>query len=837
MQGRAAAASALKAAEQGPGQEKDTMMQRRVRVRFYHWLGQMAVLLAALLAVPAFAASGQPAMWRAQWIADPAAPAQGPGVHHFRKTFDLAAVPSHLVVRVSADNRYRLYINGREVAQGPARGDRMNWRYESVDIAPYLVPGRNVIAALVTNMGDLRPAAQVSVRTAFLLQAEEAATLDLDTGRSRWKVLTSEAHTFAPVVGDDSGGFYVAGPHEAVDAAKVPWGWQQPGFDDTRWTEAAPVSIPFGHSAAVGQGGNPYGGASEWQLVPRNIPMLEHSPARFAAVRRAKGIAVPGGFLAGKAALVVPSRSRVSLLLDQGALTMGHPILRTSGGEGAIARLTYAEALFDAQGNKGNRNEIDGKTIRGVHDRIRFDGGYDRTFQPLWLRAWRYVQLDIETGDAPLRIEDLSSIFTGYPFVQNATFASDARWLDPIWQMNWRALRMSAYETFWDTPYYEQLQYIGDTRIESLLSVYQSGDVRLMRNAIAQFDQSRLAEGLTASSYPSGQRQQIPPFSLWWVAMVHDYWMLRDDNAFVRDRLEGVRAVLGWYERRVDAEGMVGAAPWWNFVDWTEPFPRGVPPGGETAGQSTVITLQFVYALQRAVELERALGRPADAERYARLAESLIAAVRRRTWHPARGLFADTPDQTRFSQHANVLAILTGAVPAEHRRAVMEKVLADPSLTQASFYFRFYVDEAMRQAGLADRYLERLEPWRDMIRRGMTTTAETPEPSRSDSHAWSAHPNYQLLATVLGIRPASPGFRTVAVEPALGLLQKASGAMPHPEGRIEASYSRSGSGLRARIVLPGSLTGTFRFNGMEVPLDRGANMIECRTRCINTGSN
>lgn len=805
-------------------------MQRLERIRLFHWLCAMVALWAGLAALPAVAASGSSPAWRAQWVADPGAPAQGPGVHYFRKSFDVSAPPAHLAVRVSADNRYRLYVNGREVAQGPARGDRMHWRYESVDVAPFLVPGRNVIAALVTNMGDLRPAAQVSLRTVFLLQAEEAGSIELDTGRSAWKVLTSDAYSFERVVGDDSGGFYVAGPHEEVDAAKVPWGWERPDFDDSSWADAAPVSMTFGQGSAASQGSNPYGGASEWQLVPRNIPMLEQSATRFAAVRRAEGIAVPGGFLAGQAALVVPAHAKVSVLFDQGALTMGYPILRASGGKGATARLTYAEALFDTKGNKGNRNEIEGKAIRGVHDRFRFDGGTDRTFQPLWLRAWRYVQMDIETGEAPLRIEDLSSIFTAYPFVQKATFASDAKWLEPIWQMNWRALRMSAHETFWDTPYYEQLQYIGDTRIESLLSVYQSGDDRLMRNAIEQFDQSRLAEGLTASSYPSGQRQQIPPFSLWWIAMVHDYWMLRDDEAFVRDRLEGIRAVLGWYERRVDAEGMVGAAPWWNFVDWTDSFPRGVPPGGD-AGQSAIITLQLVYALQRAEDLERKLGRPAEAERHARLAERLIESVRQRTWNPARGLFADTPEQTSFSQHANVLAILTGAAPSEHRRAIMERVLVDPSLTQASFYFRFYVDEAMRLSGLGERYLDRLGPWRDMVRNGMTTTAETPDPSRSDSHAWSAHPNYQLLATVLGIRPASSGFKTVAVEPALGPLRRASGALPHPAGKIEVSYSRIGNGIRARIVLPGSLTGTFRLNGMTVPLNGGVTTIECRTAC------
>ena len=110
----------------------------------------------------------------------------------------------------------------------------------------------------------------------------------------------------------------------------------------------------------------------------------------------------------------------------------------------------------------------------------------------MWLRSWRYVQMDITTADEPLHLVDMRSQFTAYPFEQKATFSSDAAWLAKVWQLNWRSLRLSAFETFWDTPYYEQLQYVGDARIAALLAVYQTGDGRLLRNAIEQFDASRI---------------------------------------------------------------------------------------------------------------------------------------------------------------------------------------------------------------------------------------------------------------------------------------------------------------------------------------------------------
>lgn len=768
--------------------------------------------------------------WKAQWISDRSAPPTEPGVYHFRKSFDLAAKPETFPVRVSADNRYRLFVNGIEVASGPARGDLMHWRYETIDLASHLQPGRNVVAALVWNMGEFRPAAQMSLRTGFVLQGESELASVVNTNTA-WKVLADKAYSFGLVEGLDMGGFYVAGPREKFDAAHYPWGWEQSGFDDSAWSDAGTRGQQFVSSGAIPRGSHPAGSAAEWQLVPSKIPLPEMKPTRFASVRRADGTVVPKAFLAGNAPLTIPAHSKISLLLDEGKMTLGYPILRTSGGKGASAELVYAEGLFDKDGNKRNRDEIEGKTIRGLRDNIVFDGGASRQFRPLWLRAWRYLQIDVDTGDEPLVIEDVSGIFSAYPFVQHASFQSDAAWIKPIWDMNWRALRLSAYETFWDTPYYEQLQYVGDTRIEALLSVYQSGDDRLMRNAIELFDDSRLSEGITASSYPSTMRQQIPPFSLWWVAMVHDYRMLRDDPAFVRARLPGVRSVLSWYEDRVDDTGFVGPAPWWNFLDWTVPYDRGVPPGAD-AGHSTAITLQFVYALQRAAELENSLGHPENGARYAALAERCIAAVRAKAWNAERGLFSDSIENPVFSQQTNTLAVLVGAVPGKAERAVMGKVVADKSLVPASFYFRFYVDEALRAAGMEDGYLPRLEPWREMIRNGMTTTAETPEPTRSDSHAWSAHPNYGLLATVLGIRPGSAGFKSVILTPALGALRHAKGSMPHPGGMISVSFDKTGSqGLRGTVELPPETPGELRYGQSTLSLLPGRNQFRCEPSC------
>jgi hypothetical protein len=756
--------------------------------------------------------------WQAEWVSHPTASRTDFGVFHFRRTFDLAAPPPSFIVHVSADNRYRLFVNGVPVAMGPARGDLAHWPFESIDLAPWLKAGRNVLAATVWNFGPHRSMAQHSYQTAFLLQGDTAPEHIVNTDTT-WKVVQNAAYTPLPVNREALGWVYiVVGPGEEVTAARYPWGWEQAGFDDTAWPAAAPVRNAVQH-----QGPN-FGESSGWQLVPRALPMMEERTERLPRLRRSTGIEANPGFLTGTAPLVVPPHTRATLLLDQAHLTTAYPELHVSGGGGSTITLTYAEALFDAHGQKGHRDEIDGKTIRGLQDVFRPDGGTNRRFRPLWWRTWRYLQLDLETAGAPLTLHDLYGQFTAYPFEERAAFTSSDPTLAGVWTTGWRTARLCAGETYFDCPYYEQLQYAGDTRIQALISLYVAGDDRLMRQAINAFHYSRTPEGLTQSRYPSWEAQFIPPYSLFWVAMVYDHWQHRDDPAFVQSHLNGIRGVLDWFAARIDSTGMLGPVPWWNFADWSYPD-RGVPPGADD-GHSALLTLQFAYALGYAAELSEGFGRADEAAHYRRLAATVKAATYRLCWNEQRGLLAETPGQHAFGQHANVMAVLVDLVPAGAQATLMQRVVTVPDLTPCTYYYRFYLDRAMKKAGLGDTYLDRLGPWHDMLALGLTTFAENPEPTRSDAHAWSASPNYFLLETVCGISPASPGFRTVRIAPHLGRLEHVACRMPHPQGELQLTLRRVGTdGLEGEVTLPEGITGTLVWAGRTVPLHGGRQLL------------
>jgi hypothetical protein len=772
--------------------------------------------------------------WQASWITHPTAPLREPLVLHFRRALTLAAVPSSYPVRVSADNRFILWVNGRRVGDGPARGDLTHWRYERFDLAPLLAPGKNLVTATVWNFGIYAPIAQMTDRTAFLLESEAKGDASISTPAG-WLVEREDGQRPLPRVVNGFWEYMASGSGEEINAALYDWTWNALEPAGPSWSPAAsPIresiypTVNKAHSADT-TGDNP------WGLVPDSLPAMEYSPTSAGQSVRTTvvnaGITPPdlSGF--PSAPVTVPAGAHVHLLLDRKTLTTAYPLLTVSGGKGAQIRITYAEALYDKDQHKGDRDEVGTRTAIGITDSYLPDGGPHRSFGPLWWRTWRYLDLDIQTAGEPLQLESLTASFTAYPFVERATFQSGDPDLAKIWEISWRTARVNAHETYMDAPYYEQLQYTGDTRIQALISYAVSGDGRLGRVAIEAFDQSRMPEGITRSRYPSSLPQTIPTFSLLYIGMVHDYWMYRpDDGGFVRSMLPGTRTVLDWFANYEQPDGLLHELPWWSFVDWVAE--KQEIPTYDANHESCVTTLEYLGALGEAADLQKSLGDPMLADRYQSRAAQVRAGLFDKCWSATRGLIADTPEQKTFSQQANILAVFYDVVPKDRQREVLRRMLEiEPGTTpngilSASYYFRFYLARALEHAGLADEYLHSIEPWRKMLPLHFSTWPEVPGNTRSDSHAWSAHPIYDLLTLVAGIEPASPGFATVRIAPHLGALPSLTASYPHPEGEIKVDYQRQGAGVNATVALPGKLTGEFVFNGRTWPLRPGVNRIQ-----------
>jgi alpha-L-rhamnosidase len=763
--------------------------------------------------------------WKAKWIAHPFAPGNDFGVFHFRKIISLDEKPSSFIINISADNRYRLFVNGISVCTGPARSDLANWNFETVDIASYLQKGNNIVAATVWNFAEYRPYSQISYQTAFIIQGNSEKEEIINTNKT-WKVIQDSSYSAFPIDRAKIQTYIVTAEGEKVDGNKYAWNFEQLNYDDSKWPNAGQL-WDAAKSRTYGTDGN-------WMLVPRTIPLAEESAQRFASVRRSdlenKNESDYTGFLSGKSSLQIPANKKIKILLDQSHLTNAYPQVIFSKGKNAEIKLVYAEALIDDKRNKGNRDSIEGKKIEGLADEFVADGSDNKMYSPLFFRTFRYLQLEIETKDEPLIINDVRSIFTGYPFKENAFFKSDKKDIDKLWQVGWRTARLCSVDTYFDCPYYEQLQYVGDTRIQAQISLYVSGDDRLMKKAINDIGHSFIPDGLTQSRYPSRDMQIIPTFSLWWVCMIHDFWMHRKDDAFVQSHLDGISHVLEWYKQHLAQNGMLGSLSWWQFVDWSwdgvDSIRVGGVPPGVSKGGSSIVTLQFAYTLQRASQLMNAYGKKQLADDYAKLAQSLIETTYKLCWDNSKQMLADTYEKNEFSQHANILAILTDAIPANEQQKLLARIIADKNITQCTYYFKFYLFEALKKVKMGNEFLPLLQPWYEMLNRGLTTFAEQADPTRSDCHAWSASPLYELLSLVCGVRPASPGFEKVLIEPFPGNLKWIDGSVPHPKGNIVVHLENNNGKINGTVELPEGVTGTFVWKDKSIELKGGKQVIQ-----------
>lgn len=764
--------------------------------------------------------------WPASWVAHPEVKGTEPTVTAYRKRFKLDAA-QRVRIHVSADERYELFLDGERIGRGPQRGDRENWFYETHDLD--LSAGEHLIVARTWWIGSSIPSpyAQHTVRPGFLLAAEGVPENLLNTGKTPWEAKTLGGHSW--VSPEFAWG---TGVKLRINGAEFDWGFEN-GVGDG-W-----VGVQNVGKAASGAALNEF--PMIWWLRPAMLPAMVEDRLQVGTARHVQAVVeentrpvqvkpeenlsaeIPGwnGLLAGKP-LTIPANTMRRVIVDLGNYYCAFPEVVTSGGKGSKVRVLWAESLFlePKQSHKGNRDQIDGKYFVGIGDTFEPDGGKSREFTTLWWEAGRYLEVFISTKDEPLTIESFAIRETHYPDSLDMSFESaDPRLADVI-PIGYRAIQMCSHETYMDCPYYEQLMYVGDTRLEVLTTYALSRDDRLPRKAVLMFDESRLNSGITQSRYPSRVTQIIPPFSLWWVGMVYDYAMWRGDMDFVRDRMPGVRAVLDAFRRWINADGLVEAPNGWNYMDWVPGWGGGMPPDAER-GVSGVINWQFALILGLAADLEEMLGEPSLATRNRVLAKRTAKVADQAFWSEERGIYADNLKKDRFSEHSQCLALLGHNVPGPKRERVINGLLHDEKLDRTTIYFTSYLFDTYRLIGRMDRFFERMNMWFNLKPQGFKTTFEEPEPSRSDCHAWGAHPIYHYFASVLGIRPAAPGMSKVRIEPQFWPLTWAKGRLPHPSGFVTVDFAIKDNKLTGTVELPEGVTGSLVYGGRTTPLKPG----------------
>jgi hypothetical protein len=775
--------------------------------------------------------------WKASWVRHPQEQA-APFVTAYRLAFTLTQ-PTSLRCHVTADERYELFLNGIRVGRGSERGDLQHWFFESYEGA--LPAGSHVIVARVWSLGQQAPFAQMSFRPGFLFAVDDPALSEvLDTGVAHWDVKYLDGYSFqSPLAA------WGTGANVVIDGSHFDWDFQTGGGQ--RW-EGAIISHPSSDDPSFNTAiSNPV-------LLPATLPpMLDRHIAPGEVRHVAQVPAAPASkteirptdhlpseanlwqrFLNQGERITIPAFSRRRIIIDLNNYYCAYHQLEVTGGANSHIDVHWQESLYETADatTKGDRNAVNGKFFitpwhlqDGIGDRFITTNKQRRRFESLWWHCGRYIQLLVETGDEAIDLHSFTLAETRYPFQRTGAFTSSRYQLQRVGDIAWRTLEVCSHETYFDCPYFEQLQYIGDSRIEALVTYVSTVDSRLPRKAIAMFDWSRTPQGLTQSRYPCNTRQIIPGFSLLWIGMVYDYFMWREAGDFIRERLSGVRAVLDEWLRFVDSEGLINGLVGWNYLDWSPTWKEGVPPDGKSGGGASFNFLLQI-SLRQTAEMEAYFGENELSQRWLRLAERLAKSTRRHYWNEKRGLFADDRGQTRFSEHAQALAILANAFHENEQTTLVTALLNEQDLTKSTLYFTHYLFEALRILAHPTELIRRIDLWSDLHEHGLKTTIEMPEPTRSDCHAWSSHPLFHYSSTLLGIRPASPGFRTVEIAPQIGSLTTLSGKVPHPLGLIEVSIQRIQDKIEAVISLPHGLNGIFKYADQSIALTGTSHKIQ-----------
>ncbi|KAL2836298.1 hypothetical protein BJY01DRAFT_252029 [Aspergillus pseudoustus] len=403
---------------------------------------------------------------------------------HFRRTMDIqGALPASLKIYITADTRYKLYVNRQLVRFGPVKGDSTLWFYDEVNLAPYLVRGVNYIGIQVLRFFYATPYASSFPR----LPSGGVRITPVDPGdlcaselqsSQLWETAIDPTTVLRVDEPEDD---FLHIYEKSVPATSEEWKW-------------VPATV-FEFQSSTGL-------TTPWKLSRRMIPDMRRESVNFKALhnidsclpreRWEETLLIPSSrnVVTG---LQLPAESSHSIDLEAPnhvTAFLGLRFARPSNSGGRIT-LTYAEAYEDPPmlvpylRCKGNRLDIT-KSIYGRQDIFDFQGtqgvGHLRYYAdedteevilPFHFRTFRFIRMHIQAGQSDLILKEVRIETVNYPLdvVGNIAVHPRKREAERLWETSVRTLINCMHDCYEDCPFYEQLQYAMDTR-SSMLFTY-----------------------------------------------------------------------------------------------------------------------------------------------------------------------------------------------------------------------------------------------------------------------------------------------------------------------------------------------------------------------------
>ena len=732
-----------------------------------------------------------------------------------------------LTVAVAANSRYRLWVNAVPVHSGPCKGDRYRQFYDCLNLTEYLRKGKNVLAVQVLYCDPDAAVYQTDERASIFSVvspggghrlAVEGDILDragtvcgtVTTGKADWKVyLDGSFYLKSTEVTENLGAVC-----EEIDCARSPLGWKNLEFSAEDW--AVPVPL---ETVKINSFMNAVGLVQKQPMKEREIPLMYEREERFSCeISTTEGILKTGS-------ITVPAQEEREFILDAGAVKNGYPVFRFRDGKGAQIRITYFEK-FLKDGEVIRRDDAEHGEVKGITDSLILDGKAI-CYEPFWVRTFRFLRVQVRTAGEAVTAEAPWYHRTGYPLEVTSRIHSSESWVDDVWKMSVRTLENCMLETYMDCPYYEQMQFPMDTRLQAMFNYCVSTDVRLARKALEDYHCSMIPEGLIHGKYPSAYPQIISTFSLHYIYMLWEFYWQTEEVETVKKYLPDMDMILAFYDRKTGEKGMVGRLGYWEFVDWQPAWGKtaGIP-GALTSGPSTIINLMYGYALLCAAKLNRALGRDGIAEEYEARQRKITEKVQELCWDEGRQMYREGPQFLQFTQHAQAWAVLNNMADTETARKMLTHAQEEEDVLKVTFSTSYEWFRALEQTGLYGMTEKNMELWKGLPALGCTTCPETPGETRSDCHAWSALPIYEMIRAAAGVSAAEPGWKKVRICPHMEYLPDLEGEAAAPGGTVGFSYQRTEDGgmqkFTYRVTLPAGTDAVFCYaDGREEELSGG----------------
>ncbi|MBR6313820.1 MAG: alpha-L-rhamnosidase N-terminal domain-containing protein [Clostridia bacterium] len=466
----------------------------------------------------------------------------------FRKTVELAKAPEALTAYLFADSRYWLYINGEPVVfegsvkRGPTADDSY---YDAVEIAPYLKPGKNVIAALVWYWGkDVSFSSTDSGKAGFLF---EAGAILSDQS---WKVCRNTAYrndskAVTPNYRLPESGIYYDARQELGD-------WTAPDFDDSAWENATE---------------NGTGGCAPWgQLYPRGIPLLRDDGL--------KDYENSDKYTGRK------TKIKRILTLDLPYNAQCTPYLK-----------------IEAKAGKKIRIVTENTWIGAVSDLYITKAG-EQEFEALGWFNGQHITYVIPAG---VKILELKYRETGYDTAFSGSFESENDQLNTLWQKSLRTLYVTMRDNFMDCPDRERAQWWGDVTNEMAMSMYAldaNAYLLYQKGVASMLGHIDPETNILQTVVPIGGRFfELPVQQLAGICGFWTYYLYTGDRDFLSQVYDASVNYVNLWTIGDDhlVEHRTGS---WDWMDW-----------GKKADMTAIENAWYYYALSTIQNMAAVLGK------------------------------------------------------------------------------------------------------------------------------------------------------------------------------------------------------------------------------------